>query len=164
MKKLVAYPAAALALLASGTALAQQTEITSIGVSAEVVAACSTVTATDVDFGTAAAADVPDDATSTITVTCDTGAPYTLELDYGATPLAGTTIRQVSGANGERMDYFIYQDAAMTTPWGTVAEGEEFRGTGTGAADPLTAYFRLHRTSGTSPGTYTDIVGVTLTF
>ena len=164
MKKLVAYPAAALALLASGTAFAQQTLIDDIAVSAEVTAACTSVTATDVDFGTAGAADEIDDATSTITVTCDTGTAYTVELDYGQTPLAGTTTRQVTGAGGEFMDYFIFQDAGFSTPWGTIAEGEERTGTGTGAADPLTAYFRLNRTSGSSPGTYTDLVGVTLTF
>src|SRR5688500_533282 len=108
MKKLVLYPAAALALLASGTTLAQQTLLEDIAVSAEVTAACTSLTATDVDFGTAGAADVPDDATSTITVTCDTGTTYTLELDYGQTPLAGTNIRQVTGAGGEFMDYFIF--------------------------------------------------------
>lgn len=164
MKKLVVYPAAALALLASGTTLAQQTLLDDIAVSAEVTAACSSLTATDVDFGTSAAVDATDDATSTITVTCDTGTAYTVELDYGQTPVAGTTIRQVTGAGGEFMDYYIYQDAGATTPWGTSAEGEQFDGTGTGAADPLTAYFRLQRTSGNSPGVYTDLVGVTLTF
>jgi len=164
MNKLFAYPAAALALLASGSAFAQQTLLDNIAVSAEVIAACTSVTATDVDFGTAAAADEMDDATSTVTVTCDTGTAYTVELDYGQTPLAGTTIRQVTGAGGEFMDYFIYQDAAFSAPWGTVAEGEERTGTGTGAAEALTAYFRLQRNSGSSPGVYTDLVGVTLSF
>lgn len=163
MKKLVMYPAA-LALLASGTTFAQETLLEDIAVSAEVTAACSDLTATDVDFGAAGAADETQDSTSTITVTCDTGTAYTVELDYGQTPVAGTTIRQVTGAGGEFMDYFIYQDAGATTPWGTIAEGEQLDGVGTGAADPLTAYFRLHRTSGNSPGVYTDLVGVTLTF
>lgn len=163
MKKFLVYPAAALALLASGTTLAQQTLLDDIAVSAEVTAACTSVTATDVDFGSASAADVMDDSTSTITVTCDTGTAYTLELDYGQTPVAGP-IRQVTGAGGEFMDYYIFQDAGFTIPWGTVAEGEAFSGTGTGAADPLTAYFRLQRNSGNSPGIYTDLVGVTLTF
>jgi len=162
MNKLLAYPAAALALLACGTTFAQQTLIEDIAVSAEVTAACSALTATDVDFGTAAAADEMDDATSTITVTCDTGTAYTVELDYGQTPVG--TIRQVTGAGGEFMDYYIFQDAAFTAPWGTTAQGEQLDGTGTGAADPLTAYFRLQRNSGNSPGVYTDLVGVTLTF
>jgi spore coat protein U-like protein len=162
MKKLVAYPIAALALLASGSVLAQQTLLEDINVTATVTAACTDLTATDVDFGSAAAADVIDDATSTITVTCDTGTAYSVELDYGMTALG--TQRQVTGAGGEFMDYSIFQDAGFTTPWGDTANGDAFTGTGTGAADPLTAYFRLQRNSGNSPGTYTDLVGVTLSF
>lgn len=162
MKKLLAYPAAALALLASGTVFAQQTLIDDINVTATVTAACTDLTATDVDFGSAGAADVTQDATSTITVTCDTGTAYTVELDYGMSPLG--TQRQVTGAGGEFMDYAIFQDAGYSTPWGDIANGQELAGTGTGAADPLTAYFRLQRNSGSSPGTYTDLVGVTLTF
>jgi spore coat protein U-like protein len=170
MKNFV-YSAAALALLASGGAVAQQTLTDDINVTAVVTAACTSVTATDVDFGSAAAADVnQDDQTSTITVTCDTGTAWTVEIDYGMNPVAGTPpIRNVTSSvapsAGERMDYYIFSDAGRTTTWGTTADGDNVvTGTGTGAADPLTAYFRLVRTSGNSPGTYTDLVTVTMTF
>jgi spore coat protein U-like protein len=162
MKKRVGYPIAALALFASGSVFAQQTLIDDINVTATVTAACSELTATDVDFGSAGAADAIDDSTSTISVTCDNGTAYTVELDYGMSSLG--TQRQVTGAGGEFMDYAIFQDAGFTTPWGDIANGEQFDGVGTGAADPLTAYFRLQRNAGSSPGTYTDLVGVTLTF
>jgi spore coat protein U-like protein len=163
MNKLVAYPAAVLALLASGTVFAQQQMIEDINVTATVTAACTGLTATDVDFGSAGAADVTTDATSTITVTCDTGTAYTVELDYGMSAL-GTQRRVTSTTPGIFMDYAIAQDAGYTVPWGDLANGEAYNGTGTGAADPLTAYFRLQRTSGSEPGTYTDLVGVTLNF
>jgi spore coat protein U-like protein len=162
MKNFLVYPAAAAVLLASGGAFAL-TLLDNINVSAEVTASCSSITATPVDFGPAGAADVTQDSTSTITVTCDNNTAYTVELDYGQSSL-GAGLRQVTGAGGEFMDYDIAQDAAFTTPWGLQADGTQFAGTGTGAADPLTAYFRLHRNSGNSPGTYTDLVGVTLTF
>jgi len=163
MNKLVAYPAAALALLASGSVFAQQTLIEDINVSATVTAACSDLTATDVDFGSAGQADADDDSTSTITVTCDNNTSYTVELDYGMSSL-GPGLRQVTGSGGEFMDYEIYQPGGFTTPWGMAADGAQYDGLGNGAAQPLTANFRLHRTSGASPGTYTDLVGVTLTF
>lgn len=161
-----ARPLAILALLASGSSFAQQTLLEDINVTATVTAACSALTATDVDFGAAAAADVTDDATSTISVTCDTGTAYTVELDYGITP-QGTKQRVLTGAlgaAGEQMLYDIYQPGGFITPWGTIAEGEEYSGAGNGNAQDLIANFRLQRTSGSSPGTYTDLVGVTLNF
>jgi len=168
MKNFV-YPAAALALLASGATLAA--ELTdNIAVSAEVTAACTGLTATDVDFGPAGAADTTQaDVSSTITVTCDTGTNWTIEIDYGMNPVAATPpIRNVTSSvapsQGERMDYYIFQDAARTIGWGTVAEGEEMTGTGTGAADLHDAFFSLDRTSGNSPGVYTDLVEVKLIF
>lgn len=162
MKNFALFPAAAIALLASGS-VAAETLLEDIAVTAEVTAACTGLTATDVDFGSAAAADVDDDATSTITVTCDTGTQYTVELDYGLTP-AGTQRQVESATPGVRMDYDIFQPGGFTVPWGLVVDGTQYDGTGTGAADPLTANFRLHRSSGAEPGVYTDLVGVTLTF
>jgi spore coat protein U-like protein len=163
MKKLLNHTAAALALLASGNVLAAgQTLLEDIAVTATVTEACSALTATDVDFGAQPQTETDSNATSTITVTCASGTPYTVELDYGASTIP--PIRQVTGAGGEFMDYYIYKDSGHTVDWGTVADGTALAGSGTGAADPLTAYFVLDRNSGASPGTYTDLVGVTLNF
>jgi spore coat protein U-like protein len=154
---------AALALLASGGAFAQASPLVdNIQVSANVTAACTSLTATDVDFGPAAAADTTQDETSTISVTCDTGTAYTVEIDYGQNALG--TQRQVTGAVGEYMDYDISQDAGHTMPWGTGTNGAEYIGTGSGAAQDLTAHFRLQRTLGASPGDYFDLVEVSLNF
>lgn len=161
MKKLI-LPAAALALLASGNALAQQTLTDSINVNAEVTEACASLTATDVDFGAAPADDVDDTATSTITVNCATGTDYSIEISYGE--WENGTQRQVQNdaTDGLFMDYDIFQPGGTTVPWGE--DTEAYTSTGTGADDPLTATFVLHRTSGAEPGIYSDIVDVTLTF
>lgn len=161
--KTLARSMATLALLASGGVLAQQTETANINVSAEVLAGCGAVTATDVDFGAQPQTETDSTGQSTITVNCATGTTYTVEIDYGMTPQG--TIRTVTGSGvGAAMDYYVYQDAGATVPWGDVANNEEFNSTGTGAADPLTAYFVLDRTSGAAPDTYTDLLTVTLTF
>ena len=165
--KTLTHTAAALALLASGGAFAQgQTLLEDIAVTATVTAACSALTATDVDFGSAGQADAVDDATSTISVTCNNGTNYTVELDYGIAPQGGTqrVVTGSGGAAGEMMDYAIYQPGGFTVPWGTLANTQAYSGTGNGAAQSLVANFRLDRTSGASPGTYTDLVGVTLNF
>lgn len=166
MKKLASHMAVA-AVLASGSVLAAgQTLLEDIAVSAEVTAACSALTASDVDFGAAGAADTDQGGTSTITVTCNTGTPYTVELDYGMNPQGGTqrVLTGAGGALGEQMLYDISQDAGHTIPWGDIANGDQVDGTGNGSVQTLTAYFMLHRTSGSSPGTYTDLVSVTLNF
>lgn len=163
MKKLI-LPAAALALLASGNAPAQQTLTDFISVNAEVTEACASLTATDVDFGAAPADDVDDTATSTITVNCATGTDYTIEISYGEWESGTQRQVQNDATAGLFMDYDIFQPGGTTVPWGEAVNTEQYDGTGTGADDPLTATFVLHRTSGAEPGIYSDVVDVTLTF
>jgi spore coat protein U-like protein len=165
MKKHVLLSAAALAVLASGSASAL--DLTdSMNVTAMVTAACTSLTASDLNFGTHGAADTTTDATATVTVTCDNGTFYTVGIDSGITG-GGAFGRQVTDVNGEFMDYEIFQPgagggSATTAAWG---EGlDAYDGTGSGVAQALTATGRMHWTSGRSPGTYTDLVTVTLTF
>ncbi|HUR40812.1 MAG TPA: spore coat protein U domain-containing protein [Verrucomicrobiae bacterium] len=161
MKNVLLYPVAALALLASGNALAQQSSVANINVTATVEAACADVTATDVDFGSQGNIGNTDDATSTITVDCDTGTQYSVAIDYGVAPL-GTQRQVTNGNSGEFMDYDIFQPGGFTTPWGEGADALD--GTGTGAADALVANFRLQRAAGKGFGVYTDLVTVTLSY
>lgn len=161
MQNVLLYPVAALALLASGNALAQQSSTANINVTATVVSACAGVTASDVDFGSQGNIGNTDDATSTITVNCETGTQYTVEIDYGVAPV-GVTQRQVTNGSGEFMDYDIFQPGGFTTPWGEGADALD--GTGTGAPDALIANFRLQRAAGVGFGVYTDLVTVTLSY
>lgn len=160
MKNVLIYPAAAIALLASGSVLAQETSTANINVTAVVEAACEQITATDVDFGAQGNTGGTDDSTSTITVECDTGTGYTVEIDYGQTAIG--TQRRVTTGEGDFMDYAIFQPGGFTAPWGE--DLEAYEGTGTGAPDALTANFRLNRAAGIALGTYTDLVTVTLTY
>lgn len=161
MKNVLLYPAAALALLASGTVSAQlQTLTDDINVTAEVQAACTSITATDVDFGPAPAADAQDDATSTVTVTCSPGTSYTVEMDDGMTAVGG--IRRVTTGAGDFMDYYIYQPGGFTTAWG---QGTDALADTAGATPTdYVANFRLERVATAAPGTYTDLVTVTLSY
>ena len=161
-------PAAMLALL-STAASAQQTLIDSMNVSATVTAACSALSTTDLVFGAMGQVDQSQDTTATVSVTCDNGTAFTIDLDDGISgPGQGATGRQVAGVgSGETMDYEIFQpaangSAATTTHWG--AGAQSVGGTGTGAVQDFIATGRLFRTSGSSPGDYTDLVTVTLNF
>ncbi len=170
MKKYLALAVAATGFLAPHAASAQvdcttgTPCITTFDVFAEVVANCSALNATDIDFGVDGAINVEDDAEGSIEVTCVSGASYDIELDYGVLP--NGTIRQVTtgGSGTPGIDYYLYQDAGRTVAWGEEANGEEFQGTGTGAAQTIPVYGRLDRNDANEVGTYTDLITVTLNF
>jgi spore coat protein U-like protein len=134
----------------------------SMNVTALVTAACSKLTSGNLDFGSNGAADTDTNKSVDITVKCDMGTGYTVELDYGQNPLS--TQRQVADSSlGEFMDYDIFQPGG-TTPWGTLANSAAVARTGNGADQVLTAPAVLHRNSGANAGSYTDLVTVTLNF
>lgn len=163
----------ALALLASGSVFAQSVLQGDINVSATVVASCTDLTVADVDFGEDGQVDATQDEVNTISVTCDSGIPYDVEIDYGFNP-GGAYDRQVIGdTSAQFMDYEIFQPdatdptgatAGTAESWGLKIDNKEYVNTGTGAAQPLAATFRLERTAGSQAGLYTDLVTVFLNF
>jgi len=143
-------------------ASAQSAGSTTMNVSSTLSASCS-VAATALSFG----AEVPSpmtadvDATATITATCSNGRAYTVGMGAGNGTGATEAIRRMTGSTGT-VDYAVYSDAGRTTVWGTGVTAVS--ATGTGLAQPLTAYGRMPRQTTAGPGTYVDSVTVTITF
>lgn len=99
-------------------------------------------------------------ASTTVTVSCDAKTAYTLTLDFGRNNGTGPTDRRL--ANGSNvLKYGLYRDStARSQPWGnTVATGVTGAGTGT-----HTIYGRIPVQPGVPPGTYSDIVQLTITY
>lgn len=171
---LIAVAAAGLTSSAAFAAPASCTTspcINTLSVFAEVVASCSSLDAADIDFGASPAINGTRDVATQISVVCTVGTPYTVELDYGISPTgAGSTQRQVTDfASGQFIDYTIFQPAAggaaaTTQPWGLAANNQEFNGLGNGAAQTLTATGRLDQNDAVTPGLYTDLVTVYLSY
>jgi spore coat protein U-like protein len=127
-----------------------------------VLPSCS-VSVSNMNFGTRAFLTSNVDATSTVTVTCSTGASYTVALSYGNTGTSATNRKLVSGANS--VTYGLYKDAARLTGWGIFSlVGELVSGTGSGSAQALTVYGRVPSQSTPPPGTYSDVVLVIVTY
>jgi spore coat protein U-like protein len=135
-----------------------------------VVAEACTVSATAVDFGTVGAA--PALATGQITVTCQSGVPYTVALNQGAhhQPSIGRTA-SLTGGTGQYLVYELYSDAARTRIWGDFGFGSTYSGfpsygLGDGTAQALTVYGGTPGGSltGIPAGTYQDTVTVTVHF
>lgn len=182
MKTLYRLTALAAATLVSSASFAAGTATCSsspcqqtMGVTASVIAACTSLTTTDIAFGSAVApatGTTVSNATSTITANCSSGTLYTIELDYGLNAVTGSTQRRVEDGSGNFLDYKIFKPtaagAASTTSgeWGTNASqaGSGFQLTGNGANQALTASGVLTRVPGSPVGSYTDEVTVKLSY
>jgi len=131
-------------------------------VQANVLPAC-TVSANNLDFGTAGVLAANQDATNTISVNCSNLVPYTISLDGGLTGAPDPALRKL--ANGPaQVTYGIYQDAARSAPWGDTIGTNTIGGTGTGSVQNYTAYGRVPTQTTPTPGIYTDTIVVTVTY
>ena len=128
-------------------------------VSATAGALC-TITATDLNFGTATLLNSNVDTTNTISVRCPSGLPYTVGLDGGGAGTTNPTLRELD--NGiDQIIYGIYTNAARTTGW---SNSTTLGGTGNGAFQNYTAYGRIAPQVTPAADTYTDTIVVTVTY
>ena len=145
------------------------TATSNMSVSATVSANC-TISAGALAFGAydpvVTNATNPLAGTATITVSCTNGSPATLTLDQGLNPAGGSTnaapLRQMA-SGGSLMSYDLFQDNAMTVPWGNTA-GTGVAYTGTGVSGSVTVYGQVAGGQNVPAGTYNDTVVATITF
>lgn len=152
----------ALAAVLMGTNPASAaTATTTFNVTATVVASCST-SASDMAFGTYNPNAVTDKTgTSTISVNCSLGTPYTVSLNSGMNVSSGAR-RMADGASF--LTYEVYQDIAATLVFGSVADLLGVSGIGTGLSVPSTIYGVIPKAQNVSPGSYTDQITVTVDY
>ena len=156
------YQAAAQA----GTATANMT------VQITITASCS-INAATLDFGSNAgtallSANV--DASTTVSVTCTNGSPYSIGMDNGAN--VNVTQRRMKNGASNYLNYNLYTDAPRTSAWTTAASSSTCTtanscalGAGTGSAQSVSIYGRVPIVA-TAPtaGVYTDTVVMTITY
>ncbi len=124
-----------------------------------------TVTATNLDFGSEGVLDTAVTATNTVSVTCTTGASYTISMSGGNAGAIDPTQRQMAdGGNTEFITYGIYRDGSHTLPWGSTIGTNTVAGTGNGSAQPYTGYGQVPAQATPSAQTYTDTILVTVTY
>lgn len=156
---------AALLMVASTGAVRAATGSTSFTVSGTFVASCE-VSASALGFGTAVPSPVasPIDATATLTATCSSALPYTVELDAGTGSAGNLLDRRMTGPGGS-LRYAMYLDASRTQVWGDGSVGTSVATlSGTGVAQPIPVYGRILAGQAPSPGAYADQVVVTVRF
>ena len=121
----------------------------------------SSVAPTTLNFGTQGPLVANVDQTSTITVTCTSGAPYNIGLDGGGSGNINARV-MVNGANS--VGYQLYSNSGRTTVWGTTIGTNTVTGTGNGTAQPYTVYGRVPPQTTPPAGVYNDTVNVTVTY
>lgn len=163
MKRLVAFVLTWLTALAlfSGSAGAATTTGT-LDVSADVVGVC-TVASTAVNF-TGYDGSTVAYANGGLTVNCPDGTAYQVALDAGGNYDGAN--RRLSGGSGS-ISYLLYQNSSLATSWGDAGYGDTYpagvvlNATGTGNDQPHAVYGVLSASTA-PPGTYTDVVNVTV--
>jgi spore coat protein U-like protein len=138
-----------------------------LNISATVVPTCS-VSTTAVNFGSNYDGTSDVLANGDVAVTCPSNTPYHIALDGGQNYLGGSP-RLISDGAGHSLWYLLHQDNGFTTIWGdndyanTYPYGSSLADTGNGVAQAHTVYGSLLAPQPTpSPGSYTDVVNVTV--
>jgi spore coat protein U-like protein len=154
---------AALQILATGTVFAQ-TATTQFNVQITINAECQINSADDLDFGSTGVIASAIDAASEIAVQCTDGTPFNIGLNQGAGAGATVASRLMTGPGSETVQYSLYTNPSRTTVWGNTIGTDTVTGTGTGAEQTFTVYGRVPAQTTPGPGTYTDVVTVTMTY
>lgn len=159
-------------LAATGSVQATTTHA-SLNVSVNVSQSC-TLWTTPVTFLFGGDYQTAVNATGEVSVACPSNVPYVIALDGGLYEgLDGTQSRFVSDGSGNGMNYALYSDFGLTTPWGDTGYGDTFpgdpvSGTGTGSGEGRNIYAVLYPYisvgSVGSPGTFSDTVNVTVNY
>ena len=154
------------------------TQSSSVTVTTTVAQSCQIVSTTNLNFGVYTPAGVNDytplDATNTVQVRCVAqSSGVQLAFDQGQHADASSTcdapLRRMLGTTGDYLNYHIFADAARTIPYGCSAgvntknfNSSEF----TSAANPVTVtqYGRIPAGQDPFKTTYSDVVGVTVSF
>lgn len=148
---------------ASGSNAATQND--TFDVTATIVASCS-ISANDLAFGNYDPLSVTDlDQTTTISVTCSSGATYDIQLSGGLSANVAARSMDDDATGTNLLNYSLFTDSGRTNNWGVTNGTDTYQGTGTGAAQVVTVYGRIPAGQTTLPvGTYADTITATIEY
>jgi spore coat protein U-like protein len=140
------------------------TKTATFQVSLNVQADCS-IAANPLNFGSTGVIDNNIDQTTSVSVTCTKGTPYTVALDAGSASGSTVANRTLGNSGGTAAVKFnLYRDEARTQVWGSVSGVDTAAATGTGDAQSITVYGRVPAQTAPIADTYTSTVTATVAF
>ena len=147
----------------AGQAQAQVAASSVMAVSVEVAPNC-TVAASPLDFASGTTTEAPvRQTTAVIDIACGSPQAFTIGLDEGQYPSAGTR-RALDPATGRYVGYDIFADAAHTQRWGTLGGDSVAGSTAADGTGSLTAYAGIESETQVTAGRYGDLITVTTNF
>jgi spore coat protein U-like protein len=142
---------AALCALLAGTSHAVTVDSTaSFESKITILASCTVVAGTTLDFGSVGLLTSEVTAKSKITVNCNNNTEYKVSLD--------SDLAMSQAGVGQEIKYGLFEDVSHSTPWVVLA------GTGVGSPVDYPVYGRVLPQDTPSVGEYTDTVTVTVTY
>jgi len=166
MRSLAGLPAIAAVLAAVSGARADTA--TAVMTPTMTVAANCIVAASDLSFGAYNPLSAsPNDAATTIQVTCTNTTAYAVKLGLGTGAGATFAARRMTGLTftGQTLAYSLFTDAARSQLWGDGTGGSiAASGTGTGSAQTLTVYGRIPTSQFPKVDSYKDTINVTINY
>ncbi len=103
------------------------------------------------------------DGSAIITVNCSSGSAYSVSLNGGQNLSGGS--RRLAGPGGSFLNYQLFKDAARASAWGDgTGLGAKLDGTGNGSNQSLPVYGRVPAHQNVRPGSYSDVVQVTVEY
>ena len=155
----------AVVLLTGSAAAGAATTTGTFTVQAVINSACS-VSATALNFGAYNPASATAlTGTSTVSVYCTGGTPYTTALNVGSG--GGTFATRTLSGGGQTLDFNLYRDASYSQIWGDgTASTFTVAGTGSGllTANTITVYGQLPVSQDKPVGTYSSTITVTVNY
>ena len=156
---------AAVAALAATPVASAGTATGTFTVQATIASGCL-VSATTLNFGTyIPTSSTALTGTSTISVSCTSGSPYTTALNVGSGGGAFTGRTLLSGS--DTLTFNLYRDAAYSQVWGD-GTGSTYTVAGTGSglltANTITVYGQIPISQDKPVGTYTSLITVTVSY
>ncbi len=155
----------AVVLLTGSAAAGAATATGTFTVQAVINSACS-VSATALNFGAYNPASATAlTGTSTVSVYCTGGTPYTTALNVGSG--GGTFATRTLSGGGQTLDFNLYRDASYSQIWGDgTASTFTVAGTGSGllTANTITVYGQLPVSQDKPVGTYSSTITVTVNY
>lgn len=125
---------------------------------------CS-ISATNLSFGVYTGVLIQ--ATSTLSLVCTNTTTYNVGLSAGNGAGATVTHREMTGPGSAVLIYSLFQDASYSINWGNTIGTDTEAGTDTSsfaAPIPFTVYGQLAAGQFVAPGSYSDVIIVTITF
>ena len=133
-------------------------------VTANINPSCN-INASNLNFGSyEPLSSTPNDASSTINVTCTNGTNYSVGLNAGTAPGATTSSRAMVGPGSSTLNYNLYSDSSRTNLWGNIGETSVISRTGNGTSQSVTVYGRIPISQLATSGGYSDTITATVNF